>query len=915
VDGASTEDRTAAASAGGEGTRPLAPVHEPVGILRWLYRRFFSHIHVDARWSDAVRDAAQRGVVVYVMRSLSFLDFLCLDFLTKQFGLPLLRFVNDLGLWILEPFGRGGRRLRFRRQVPEEQALTDVLRSKASALLFLRKPPTLTDGLTGEARRGKKPAEDLLRTLVAVQRQLDAPILLVPQTFVWSKLPPRKKRSILDLVFGPSEWPGKIRVFMQFLLNYRNALLRTGDPFDLRAFLEQNQDLTDAQVADKVRYALLRRMERERTLVLGPGQKSPQRIREEILRSPRVRRHVEAHARAKGVPVAAALREADRELRKLCAAPDPNVIGLLHRVLDRVWNRIYDGLVVDEEGVERVREAARRGNIVLVPSHKSHVDYLVLSDVLFTRAMSPPLIAAGDNLAFFPLGPVLRRGGAFFIRRSFKGRKMYSALVDAYMRKLLVEGFTVEFFIEGGRSRTGKLLPPKLGLLSMIVDAALQIRQRPTHFVPVSIGYERVIEERAYVHELGGGEKQKEDVKGLLATPRILRARYGRLYIQFGEVLRLDDVAREVVGEDAHGDPTRSELRPSERRALVQKLAHRITYEIDRVTVATPAALVATVLLTHRRRGIRHDDLLEGARDVLRTLRRLGARVVPPMVGPDGELREDAVAETVRLFLDGKLIVAHGRAGPDGSGPDGRGTAIYGVPDDRRTALEYYKNNILHFFVARALIAAALSADGGEPVSEVALRERVRDLSRLFKYEFMFRADAPFEEIFEDALAGMLADGEVERCRRADLRVETGRPNEPGLASKPHEPETAVRAGAGSGGRRVAFYTELLRAYVEGYRVALRGAELLVAGPMQRKDWVKKTLALGERLFLAGDVEVREAVTRTKLENALLALRDRAYVTLDGDWLRAGPALASDGGVPTRDPLRRAAAQLAGYAR
>lgn len=911
MDGASTDSTAATASAERDGaasgatggatppgvtaTQRLAPVHEPIGPLRWLYRRFFSHITVDARWSDAVRDASQRGVVVYVMRSLSFLDFLCLDFLTKQFGLPLVRFVNDLGLWILEPFGRGGRRLRFRRQVPEEQALTDVVRSKASALLFLRKPPTLADVLTRDARRGKETQVDLIRTLVAVQRQLDAPILLVPQTFVWSKLPPKKERSILDLVFGPSEWPGKIRVFVQFLLNYRNALLRTGDPFDLRAFVEQHQDLTDAQVADKVRYALLRRMERERTLVLGPGQKTPQRLREEILRSPRVRRHIEAHARGKGVPVAAALREADAELRKLCAAPDPNVLGLFHRVLDRVWNRIYDGLVVDEEGVERVREAARAGNIVLVPSHKSHVDYLVLSDVLFTRAMSPPLIAAGDNLGFFPLGPILRRGGAFFIRRSFKGRKMYSALVDAYIRKLLVEGFAVEFFIEGGRSRTGKLLPPKLGLLSMIVDAALQIRQRPTYFVPVSIGYERVIEERSYVRELGGGEKQKEDVKGLLATPRILRARYGRLYIQFGEVLRLDAVAREVIGQDGEtGEPPR-ELRPTERRALVQKLAHRITYEIDRVTVATPAALVATALLTHRRRGIRHDDLLEAARGVLRALERLGARVAPPILGPDGQLREDAVAETVRLFLDGKLIVSHGRASPDGAGPDGRGSAIYGVPDDRRTALEYYKNNILHFFVPRALIAAGLSAEGGEAVDEAALRERVRELSRLFKYEFMFRADASFEEIFEDALAGMLGDGEIER--------------RDGAAGGP-----TLRAGGGAGGRRVAFYAELLRAYVEGYRVAMRGAELLVAGPMQRKDWVKKTLAIGERLFLAGDVEAREAVTRTKLENALAALRDQGLVTLDGEWLRAGPALAEAGGAPSKEPLRRAAARLARYA-
>jgi glycerol-3-phosphate O-acyltransferase len=141
----------------------------------------------------------------------------------------------------------------------------------------------------------------------------------------------------------------------------------------------------------------------------------------------------------------------------------------------------------------------------------------------------------------------------------------------------------------------------------------------------------------------------------------------------------------------------------------------------------------------------------------------------------------------------------------------------------------------------------------------------------------------------------MLGDGEIER--------------RDGAAGGP-----TLRAGGGAGGRRVAFYAELLRAYVEGYRVAMRGAELLVAGPMQRKDWVKKTLAIGERLFLAGDVEAREAVTRTKLENALAALRDQGLVTLDGEWLRAGPALAEAGGAPSKEPLRRAAARLARYA-
>lgn len=849
--------------------------YEPNGILRWIYRRFFSHLTVDEKWSDAVRDASTRGVVVYVMRSLSVLDFLCLDWLLKQLGLPFVRFVNNLGLWILEPFGKGERRLSLRRQLPEDKALATVVRSRASALLFLRKPPALG----GDDCKGGRIEVDLIRTLVETQRQLGEPILLLPQTFVWSKLPSKKRRTLLDLVFGPTEWPGRIRVFFQFLLNYRNALLRSGEPFDLKSFLETHQDLTDAEAADKVRYALLRRIERERSVVVGPHAKTPYRIREEILRSPRVRRHIEAASRVSKKSVAAMTREADKELRRLCASPDPTVIAIAHRLLDRVWHRIYDGLVVDKEGIERVRDAARTGNLVLVPSHKSHIDYLVLSHVFYTNALSTPLIAAGENLGFWPIGPILRRGGAFFIKRSFKGKKLYTALVDAYIRKVMLEGFSLELFVEGGRSRTGKLLPPKLGILSMIIDAALDLHQRPTYFVPISVGYERIIEERSYVHEIGGGEKAKENVGSLLNSTKILRSRYGRLYIQFGDVLKFDDIVQDIVGIDAEtGEPNRT-VTPPQRRALVQRVAYQITHEINRVTVATPAALVATALLTNRHRGIVEKDLVEQARTILATLERLGAPIAPPILDETGQLRKEAVRETIHLFLDAKLIVEHAADETHSVEP------IYSVPDDRRLALEYYKNNILHFFVPNALIASALLVDDTEPVSETVLRERVRRLSRLFKYEFMYRADAPFEEIFEDALRGLLEAGEVERFAEH------------------------VRPAGGRAGQRLAMYAKLLRTYFESYRIALRGAELLLDEPLGRKEWLKKTLAIGQRMFLAGEIEHRESLSRPKLETAIQALRDHGVLALgDLDTLKPGPDAA------TLEDVRAVAARLANYA-
>jgi glycerol-3-phosphate O-acyltransferase len=820
---------------------PSVPPYRPNPLLAWLTARFFRHMKVDERWATAVEAAAHMGTVVYVVRSLSVLDFLCIDYLTKRFGLPLIRFANDMGLWILEPFGRGVRRLMLQRTEPEEKALVSALDEGSSAMLFLRRPPSF--GRT--SRKGQRTETDLVRTLIAAQRKRTTPILLVPQTIIWGKLAANQAPQLWDFLLGPVEWPGRLRTFFRFLLHYRNASLRTGESFDLKAFLDSHPELDDAAAADKVRYALLRRMERERTLVVGPAQKTPQRIREEVMRSPRLRRHIEATARATGRNEAQVRREIDKELRKLCAVPDPTVIGIMHRLLDRVWHKIYDGVVVDQEGLSRVRDAARSGPLILMPSHKSHIDYLVLSDVFYTHQIKPPLIAAGDNLGFWPLGPIFRRGGAFFIRRSFKGKKLYSALVDTYMRKLLLDGHHLELFIEGGRSRTGKLLPPKFGLLSMLVDACLALPNRKVHYVPISIGYELIVEQQSYVDELSGAEKQKENIGGLLKTPEVLRSRYGRLYIQFGEILPFDQLVEEALTASGSKHSANHELTPGDRRNIIQRIGHRAVYEINRVTVVTPVALVSTCFMAHRRRGLSRAQLEQVANTLRNVLRRMGARLAPTIDG-DGPVSRAALNEAIDLLRDGRLISQHG----DGD------EAIYTVPEERRLAVEYYKNNILHFFVPSALISAALRVERGEPVSEHALRERVRKLSRLFKYDFMYRADRDFDQIFDDALKSMLQANEVER-----------------LVDR-------IKPGEGANAERLATYAVMIQPYFEAYLLAAKGMLDVPSEGRERRDWIKRTLALGQRLYLAGELEDREAISKPKLENALTALKDHGLLKL-----------------------------------
>lgn len=841
--------------------RSPAKTYQPNVALRAVYRKFFDSIAVDPAWIRSVREMASKGTVVYVLRNLNFVDFLALDHLTKRFGLPQVRFANDLGLWILNPLGDGLVQALTpgRGRTPAEQ-LRGAVEDGGSAALFLKRPPGVLDlaaGATGG--RGLKEGDELIRTLFEIQRRdTSRPILLVPQVFVWTKRPDTRGTRALDFLVGPREWPSSVRTMWQLLGNYRHVQLKAGEPLDLRAYLEGAGGASDETHVRRVVYAILRRLERERRSVTGPAEKPPDRVRDEILRSPKLQSTIKHLSQTKEEDLRELTEKAANMLKKLQAVPDGGTIGALAVFLDRVFHRIYAGIDIDREGLERVREASKEGCVVLLPSHKSHIDYLVLSYVFNDENIQLPLIAAGDNLSFFPLGPVFRRAGAFFIRRSFKGDRLYSSVVHTYVRRLIRDGFPIELFVEGARSRTGKLLPPKFGLLGMIVESALTVPQRVAYFVPVSIGYERIVETGAYERELSGGEKVKEDAAGLLRTREVLRHRYGRISLQFGATLTLDDIRDDL--KLRHG----VDLTPPQRRALVTRLGNRVMDEINRVTAVTPGSLTAMALLSHGYRGLPHDELVERCARLLHVLQEMGARTTPSTTTSAGELRPDAIREAAQLFTDADLIEAHAPAEPDAAGAANViGTeTIYTIPDGKRLELDTSKNMIVHFFVERSLVSVALLASPGTPLPRDTVRDRVQKLSRLFKHEFRFRADAPFDEIFAETLASMSAASEV--VVDAEGRIDAG----PG------------RLGW-SGREWLLTYAAFLRNFLESYRIAARGLGALLKGPLPEKDLLKKTLQTGKRMFFTGEVERPEAVSQPTIKNALAALVDNGILRID----------------------------------
>lgn len=829
-------------------SRPLI-TYEPNPLLSWAYHRFFDPIHIDESWADKVRAAERQGTVVYVLRNLSVVDFLALDHLTKRFHLPQVRFANDLGLGIFEPMGRGWwNALATRSEDSDVTDLASAVRSGASAALFLKRPASLRIP-KGVRRDTDREGDALFLALLREQAHLERPIILVPQVFMWSKRPDVRQKSLTDLVFGPREWPGNMRTVAQFLAHQRTVTLRVGEPVALPDVLKEGGPPSHEMVR-RLTFTLLRRLERERRSVVGPTQKPVDRMRDEVLRSPRLRKVISDLAGEGEDERRVLTTRAEAMLREMEATVDPNAIAAFDQTLGALFRRLYSAIEVDQAGVEALRQASKEGTLVLLPSHKSHIDYLVLSYVFYHHHLPIPRIAAGDNLNFFPVGPLFRRVGAFFIRRKFQGDRLYAAVVDAYIRRLMKEGFPLEFFLEGGRSRTGKLLSPKLGMLSMVVDAAMGTPETPVHFCPVSISYERVVEENTFYRELTGGEKQGESITGLLQAVDVLRGRYGRVSVQFGKPRTL-----EAVLSEQDPNATLTSLSPPKRRALITRLAHGVMHEINQVTSVSPGSLVATVLLAHDKRGIPHAELVESAERLGNILRAGGARFSPCLLLAQDHISELSLLEALELFMRAGHVtsILPGNTKKQ----EGAGIApgyVYVVREGARLALDLAKNEVLHFFVPRALISVGLLADrdgAGPRVPVDTLRERVLFLSRLFKFEFQFRVDLAFESIFDEELSRMIATGDLVS---QDSHIASADP-----------PRTRLAAN-------------ILHNFLDGYRAAARTLSLLVKGPMTAKDLLSRAFEVSERMLLSGELHYGEARSRPLFENAYAAFVDLGYL-------------------------------------
>ncbi|MBF0509750.1 MAG: 1-acyl-sn-glycerol-3-phosphate acyltransferase [Deltaproteobacteria bacterium] len=817
---------------------------KPGFLFGSLLYRLFGRVKYQPAIRDKLRQAGRDGTVVYIIKYRSSFDYLLyyLRFLRDRIPYPKIAFDLNMIYWlplrrvwrIARSYLRQMFRLEPRQDPGTPEFFKEEIKRGTTALLFLVDEK-------GFSQRFVHSREHPLVTLLQAQQEMDRPIFLVPLTFLY-ELKFDKSGTSAE---GPdTRYKDDVGVFTKMFLFFRyysRTSIDAGQFINLKDRLPS--DLTPVSLRStslKLSEELLQYIDRQRRITLGPVLKSRQEIREIVLDHPDMQDELKGYADQEGKPIELIRRKAKGYFDEIAGNYNITYVNVWDHILSFVFTRIFDRVQVDTAGLVRVREAARRGTLVYIPCHRSHIDYLLLSYVLLHHSMHPPRIAAGKNLSFWPMGYVFRNSGAFFIRRTFKKQYLYSRVFSRYLQTLLEYGYPVEFFIEGGRSRSGKMIIPKLGLLSIALDTALSGKCEDLIFVPAHIGYDHIMEEQYYLRELGGAEKKDETFLQMIQAHKFLRRRYGTVYLHFAEPISARDYLAGFDKELLEDKDT--------RRQVFMNFSHKLIHAINSVTEVTPYTLVAAVLLALPHRGFTASEIVEAAHPYVEYLALIGA----PMMDSIRDL-DTCVTRTLSDMEERRII---DRVADEDLDEE----TFFTLEDDKRLSLEYYKNSIIHHFVPAAFAATALLSPGRTTRMTSQFLDAVAFLRDILQLEFIIEERGYSPEHLSLITDFFERQGLIERYDNGA---------HPGLAVTQ------------SGLRNLPLWANLTTSFMESYWIVLYSFRAMKDKSFTRKQLVNKIKSIGIKLHRRGQIRCSSALSPLSFQNALNRFHQQGIIFID----------------------------------
>lgn len=620
--------------------------------------------------------------VCYILRSNSIFDFLVLDLYCVRMGLPRpLNSKEDLG------------------------------GNKDAASVYLGNVGVLR---TYGAYRNEPPSP-FYKMLRRVATEPNFDVQMVPVSIFYGRDPGRSERSILKLLFTDDERASFFQKAGIIFAQGRNALVSYSKPISLRAQFEGEANID--QTARKLTRVVRVHFQNKRISALGPGLISRTRVIESMIRGKALKQAIDEESKKKNIPRERAERLAKEYISEIAAEVVPQMIAGASIILRWMWNRMYNGIQV--EHADRLRKLPANAEVVYVPCHRSHMDYLLLNYVIYDVGEVVPHVAAGINLNFWPVGSIARRLGAFYIRRSFNNNRLYTVVFSEYVSFLLRRGAPLQFFLEGGRSRTGKLLPAKTGMVAMVVQSYLRHRERPIYFVPTYVGYDNVVEVKTYRRELAGSKKRSESMGQIVKSRQVLRTSHGKAYISFGAPIDLHQFL-EAKHQGWDQETYTIDSKPPWLSPVVQDLATTVMKTINESAILSPVGLVALILHASRTKAMAEDELVSHIERFVEIYRR---NPYSEDVRDSG-LTGKALLEYAEQF--GKLSRFH-HVGGD----------VLHLQEPQASYSLYYRNNAAHLFAIPSLMAFFLQHN--DSISEEFLRRGCKLIYPVLKREFFLR--------------------------------------------------------------------------------------------------------------------------------------------------------------------------------